>query len=367
MGLMAPTLRTLTLVCIALCMSLYGTTAECLSTEKFLEMKRHLRSLNKPAVKSIQILEPSSCVSSNETRHILELPDGGCPEGTVPIRRVQMQDLLRAPSLSTFGKKLYAANSSFGSLAQSSNNIQYRWAKIDSKNGDLYGTHAHINLWTPYVKGKDKYSSAQVWLFSGLMINSTSFKPDGLYVSEELFGNAEPRFYIYWTVDRYISTGCYNTLCPGFVSVHPRIPLGRTFRQMSSPGGDQFFVRVKIVKERLDWWLYVNEEKIGFWPQRIFNHINEKAERASWGGEVFSVQGVEFPPMGSGAVAAEGFAQAAFVKSMQLVNGDGQYYEAPTDTKRVVDTRCYSLASDGVNEDPNWRRYFYFGGPGGRC
>ena len=35
--------------------------------------------------------------------------DGGCPDGSVPIRRIRMQDVLRAPSLYLEGKE-YAGN-----------------------------------------------------------------------------------------------------------------------------------------------------------------------------------------------------------------------------------------------------------------
>ncbi|XP_068658808.1 protein neprosin-like isoform X2 [Aristolochia californica] len=352
-------------------------------------MKRRLRTLNKPAVKTIQTpngdifdcvdiyqqpafdhpllknytIPPRPLVSSNATTAIFELPDGGCPDGTVPIRRVQMQDLLRARSLSAFGKK-YGAKSPFRPSLQSPD--LSRWAKIDTRNGDYYGTYAHINLWTPYVKGNDKSSSAQVWLYSG-SDNQLNVIEGGWMVNAELFGNPEPRLFIYWTVDRYDKTGCFNTLCPGFVTVHPRTPLGGTFGQMSSPGGDQYFMRIKIVKEKLDWWLYVNDRVIGFWPQQIFNHLNEKAEKVGWGGEVYSSEGKNFPPMGSGAYSKEGWQQACFIKKIQVVNGNNQYLDGPRDTDTFVDRNCYSLTDNGVNTDPNWRRYIYFGGPGGRC
>lgn len=48
----------------------------------------------------------------------------GCPEGTVPIRRTRMQDLLRAPSLYLHGKK-YEGNGTYaGNYSMLPNNPQ---------------------------------------------------------------------------------------------------------------------------------------------------------------------------------------------------------------------------------------------------
>lgn len=47
----------------------------------------------------------------------------GCPEGTVPIRRTRIQDLLRAPSLYLYGKK-YEENGTYAGNSMLQNNPQ---------------------------------------------------------------------------------------------------------------------------------------------------------------------------------------------------------------------------------------------------
>ncbi|XP_068655808.1 protein neprosin-like [Aristolochia californica] len=197
-----------------------------------------------------------------------------------------------------------------------------------------------------------------------LMISSTLYRQDG---HGELFGDQEPRFFIYWTSDRYQKTGCFNTLCPGFISVNPRAALGTRFTRTSTPGGDQFFVRFLVAQQKQDWWLYVNYKVVGFWPGRLFNHMKEKAEKVMWGGEVYSEHGIDFPPMGSGYHSKQGWEKACFIKNIGVVKDRNERSDAPLDTITFVDSKCYSVTDEGIDGDPSWRRYFYFGGPGGQC
>ncbi|XP_068655809.1 protein neprosin-like [Aristolochia californica] len=221
------------LLCVAIFMFLGH--AWSVSADEYLQMKRLLKSLNKPAVKIIETeygeifdcvdiykqpafdhpllknytIPPkptsppnrrNSLVSSNASVLDIKLPHGGCPEGTVPIRRVQMQDLLRARSISHFGKKHYLNGSSFNSA----NDLPsyHHWAKIDTKSGDFYGTSAHINVWKPAVASKDQSSGAQFWLVSGSYRQLNSIEAEWM-VNGEIFGDLEPRIFIYWTSDGY--------------------------------------------------------------------------------------------------------------------------------------------------------------------
>ncbi|KAG9453678.1 hypothetical protein H6P81_006582 [Aristolochia fimbriata] len=392
------------LLCLALFMFL--GLARSLSSFEYLEMKKLLKSLNKPAVKSIETRgdifdcvdiykqpafdhpllknytipkEPTSppkiknsleFVSSNASLVDIKLPDGGCPEGTVPIKRVQMKDLLRARSISDFGKKRYMNGSFNPANALPS---YHHWAKIDTKHGDYYGASAHINVWKPGLVMKADSSSAQFWLVSG-SDNQLNTIEAGWLVYQELFGDLEPRIFIYWTSDNYGQTGCFNTLCSGFVSVHRRVPLGTTFQRRSIRDGKQFEFTVSVWKDIAQWWLYINDEVVGFWPEQIFSHLNRKAEKAMWGGEVYNPEPETpgtvpyLPPMGSGSYAGEGWQKACFMNRVFVANDKNQYVDAPTDTTTFIDKpMCYDAVDRGMSKDPNWRRNIYFGGPGGRC
>ncbi|XP_068655751.1 uncharacterized protein [Aristolochia californica] len=370
-----------------------------LTADEYLEMKRLLKSLNKPALKSIKTenrdifdcvdiyKQPAfdhplmqnytipkkptfppkwgnAFVPSNASA-VVRLPDGGCPDGTVPIRRVKMEDLLRAPSISYFGKKHgINGSSSGGSINSLPDN--HHWAKIDTKPGDFYGTSVHMNVWKPNVGSIDKSSSAKFWLVSGPEDQLNTIEA-GWTVDGRLYGDLEPRIFIYWTSDGYGKTGCYNTLCSGFVSVHREVPIGAAINPISKEGGDQFAVGISVWKDPTEWWLYINDEVVGFWPYQFFNHLNQKADLVMWGGEVYSPNGQGLPPMGSGIAPGgrddDGWQKACYMNNIFTVNNKNEYVVGPKDTDIFIDRRkCYNLVDLGVVDNPNWGRSFYFGG-----
>ena len=53
-------------------------------------------------------------------------------------------------------------------------------------------------------------------------------------------------FFVCKQADGFIKTGCFNTLCPGFVQVSTKIPLGYLFNQVSTYGGKQYEIKISI-------------------------------------------------------------------------------------------------------------------------
>ncbi|XP_068655382.1 protein neprosin-like [Aristolochia californica] len=386
-----------------------------ISTEEYLGMKKYLKSINKPALKSIKIesgdvfdcvdiykqpafdhpllknytiqMRPSfvpkrritMTSSSNMSMEIdIGLPGGGCPKGTVPIRRVQMQHLLGAGSVSNFGKKHYRNFSSTNILEPWHS---YHWGVIRTKRGEFYGTAADVNVWKPEVQYDEKYSSAQVWLIGGPEDDLNTVEA-GWMVNGQIFGDRETRLFAFWTADGHRNTGCINTLCPGFVSVNERYPLGLPIRPVSVRHGAQFHISVYVFKDVEVWWLLLNNEPVGFWPKKLFNHLNDKIDVVQWGGEVYNPQGPdafrkkkaivhrsqspkEYPPMGSGLDAKYGWQVSSFMKAIKVLNSKKELDDAPTDTEYYLDKGCYRVWDHGQSRDPKWSRNFYFGGPGG--
>ncbi|XVF48625.1 hypothetical protein PTKIN_Ptkin03bG0205200 [Pterospermum kingtungense] len=184
-----------------------------------LDVDRKLKLLNKPAVKTIQSedgdiidcvdmhkqpafdhpalrnhkiqMRPSSgfLIENLSTKKGSSEPvvfqtwrrSGGCPQGTVPIRRVQRQDLLRATSFEHFGRKPPQVFSTpnttdrkdSGSVYSNNTNIILapivnRSAAILLTHGyDYIGAKADINVWNPYVESPADFTTAQIWLKGG--------------------------------------------------------------------------------------------------------------------------------------------------------------------------------------------------------
>ncbi|PNX77863.1 hypothetical protein L195_g033834, partial [Trifolium pratense] len=75
-----------------------------------------------------------------------------CPDGTIPIIRTKEQDILRAGSISRFGRKFV-------------NDDRHDHA-IGFVNGNFYGARASLNVWTPKVENQGEFSLAQIWVLS---------------------------------------------------------------------------------------------------------------------------------------------------------------------------------------------------------
>ncbi|KAK2354637.1 putative carboxyl-terminal peptidase [Trifolium repens] len=139
--------------------------------DKFHKLKKtittYLQEINKPAVKTIQSRDGDiiDCVLSHEQPafdhpllkgqkpldpskrlkghnqmdnlsdifQLWNLTGESCPEGTIPIRRTKEQDLLRAGSISRFGRKIADENKHVHSIGY--------------VNGDFYGARAVGTKW----------------------------------------------------------------------------------------------------------------------------------------------------------------------------------------------------------------------------
>uniref|UniRef100_A0A0E0CDK4 Neprosin PEP catalytic domain-containing protein n=1 Tax=Oryza meridionalis TaxID=40149 RepID=A0A0E0CDK4_9ORYZ len=87
-----------------------------------------------------------------------------CPDNTIPIRRTKEEDVMRATSVATFGKKTHGSH--HPRLAGVTDGHHYG---VASATGDAnyYGTKATINLWQPTIATSGDFSLAQLWISAG--------------------------------------------------------------------------------------------------------------------------------------------------------------------------------------------------------
>ncbi|KAJ1277143.1 hypothetical protein BS78_05G272000 [Paspalum vaginatum] len=151
--------------------------------------------------------------------------NGQCPENTIPIRRTKEEDVLRAGSISMFGKKRPGSIPNHNSFEQSVAS-GHQWATASSSADRYYGTKATFNLWQPNIERSGDFSLTQLWIIKGSYSgNDLNTIEAGWQVYPGMYGDRNPRLFIYWTRDAYQSTGCYN-LCSGFVQTNNQIAIG---------------------------------------------------------------------------------------------------------------------------------------------
>ncbi|XP_039816839.1 uncharacterized protein LOC120679333 [Panicum virgatum] len=313
---------------------------------------------------------------------------GHCPRGTVAVRRTTAADVLRAGSISRFGRKKRKKRSSVDAaraanapdvISGNGHEHAIAYTAPSSQQQPVYGAKATINVWDPAIQESNGFSLSQLWILSGSFNGSDLNSIEaGWQVSPELYGDSRPRLFTYWTSDAYEATGCYNALCPGFVQTSSRIAIGASISPVSSPGGAQYDMTLLVWKDPKlgNWWLSYGDQLVGYWPAQLFTHLSDHATMVEWGGEVVDTRpgGVHTATqMGSGRFAAEGFGRASYFRNLETVDADNSLAKVPLDAIQTLaeDAACYDIHKAAADDDDGhsgsaggWGTHFYYGGPG---
>ncbi|KAI8568716.1 hypothetical protein RHMOL_Rhmol02G0222200 [Rhododendron molle] len=325
-----------------------------LSEEEYLELEKQIELLNKPAVKTIHMKPTSSPrkargeVALNGTKPTSTgLRGRSCPLGTVPIRRVTREDLIR--------EKLASKTISDGP------GTHYAVIRTRVTGKKFSGTGAHITLHRPHVNG-GQYSAARVKIQNGRDSIETGWRVD-----PSLYGDSLTRGYIHFNAGQ---SHCFNTRCPGFVIVRSDVQLDAYFDPVSIPGIDPISTPMYIIRDKPsgNWWLILREENIavGFWPKRIFTQLGDLANYVEWGGEAFSPPGTVVPPMGTGFFPIRRFISLnAYFRRVVVRNEYGQTVDVDNTEEFADNNKLYKVADIG-NQGDYFGRVFLYGGPGGK-
>ncbi|WJZ85724.1 hypothetical protein VitviT2T_005244 [Vitis vinifera] len=168
--------------------------------------------------------------------------------------------------------------------------------------------------------------------------------------------------------DGYQSTGCYNTLCPGFVQVDKEIVVGTAIAPVSTISGELYESNIFIWKDPKteNWWLgYGNNNAVGYWPSNLFTHLAANATLVEWGGEVFNSKpngAHTSTQMGSGRFAQEGNGKASYFRNLGLVDSNNDINPPQSISTQADNSNCYNI--NLLNNNDDWGTHFYFGGPG---
>ncbi|XP_072993502.1 protein neprosin-like isoform X1 [Typha latifolia] len=290
---------------------------------------------------------------------------GSCPNRTVAIRRTKIEDVLRAGSLSQFGKKKLSYRSS--SLASPPQGHEHAIAYPESTQNQIYGTKATFNIWNPDVEVSGEFSLSQLWVIAGSYGNSDLNTIEaGWQVCPLIYGDNSTRLFIYWTANAYNDTGCYNLGCHGFVQTNNSVAIGGALSPVSTYGGMQYEMTLLVWKDpgSGNWWLKFNDALVGYWPSELFTRLSSYATSVNWGGEIVntSPNGVHTSTdMGSGRFPAEGFRKASYIRNLQNVDSTNTLYPVQSISTYADHPNCYDVKS---YKDTDWGVSFFFGGPG---
>ncbi|EOA28644.1 hypothetical protein CARUB_v10024866mg [Capsella rubella] len=297
--------------------------------------------------------------------------NGECPQNTVAIRRTTREEILRAKTIESFGKKTHQSTPG-----------GHEHAIMDSGDGRFYGTQFAVNMWRPEVEVPSELSLAQTWLWSDSDDGLNTIEA-GWQVYPGMYGDNNLRLFVYWTANGYQpgseSSGCYNHACSGFVQRSNRITVGGSLSPMSNYDGGQYSLPHAYLEGTYrrsnslsgdNWWLMIRDELVGYWPGSLFNSLRNEAKRVQWGGEIVNMMtGGRHTDtdMGSGHFADEGFKKASYFRNIMTVDGANTLREPQRLSPWAAHGNCYNVKPG--NGGTSFGNHFYFGGPGrnGNC
>ncbi|KAI3899877.1 hypothetical protein MKW92_011471 [Papaver armeniacum] len=290
---------------------------------------------------------------------------GSCPEGTVPIRRKGKNynpTILRNhnhPKLSPY-KTL--------NISQPNDSTKGREYATIEVNGNFFGAQAKINIWKPFMETPSEISVSQIWVTAGDYEEKNTIEA-GWIVNQYLYGDDQPRFFIFWTTDGYNSSGCYNIICNGFVQTTPDVCLGGSFTEVSTFNGVQKDANFSIHKDQIGghWWIQLQGIPVGYYPSSLFTKLSATSTRIHFGGEIADdkTKGQHTSTqMGSGHFPSEGGLKiSSYFNWVQVVDENYVTKDPKNVVIRVTNSDCYDLKIDHDHYDTNGYG-FYYGGPG---
>ncbi|XP_009798161.1 protein neprosin-like [Nicotiana sylvestris] len=303
----------------------------------------------KPTLSTIKQI-PSAPTVDISSRILLE--NGGCPSGTVPIKRVTKDDLIRQQHLPQ------PEDTNFETTGG------YRRAIVHTPsdtNNKFVGAAMVASIWNPYVEGQQS-SACRLKIQKG---------PDsmqvGWRVDPTLYGNNHTKFFIHFQAG---NTHCFNTLCPGFVLINSNIHLDSEFEHISRRGDEQqweLFMYINRDVVNGNWWLLVgaNQTAVGFWPRGIFTALgNDFASNIEWGGVTYTPRGSPYPPMGSSFFPEHPDPTLdAYCRGLVVLDNKGETINA-NNTPIFLDSPILYRIIDKPNWGPGqFPHYVFYGGP----
>jgi hypothetical protein len=309
-----------------------------------------------------------------------------CPQGTVPIRRLKIEELKAFKNMGDFYAKipshLRTATPHRPKVGEQPpwayGTSSHEYAVATQPGLTNYGSHATLNIWDPNVGGGNEFSLAQTWVVGGGGGAPNQTLEVGWQVFPDKYGDNLPHLFVFSTQDGYaafsqnpqdLSKGCYNLDCGQFQMVNWAFWPGEALGTGSVTGGQQAELDVAWVKMTgangvtPGWWLAVNGTWIGYFPLSLYapGALYDYANRIDFGGEIINNNSNNVHTttgMGSGAYPGAGYGSAAYQSNIY-------YFGAPDNAsatwvnglqKAIDNPGCYDINIYGAS--------FYFGGPG---
>jgi len=310
-------------------------------------------------------LEGAGDPAESDIEPATQSPGDACEEGTIPMRRITLEEMTRFPSLQAFFAK---SNGETGPTSDPcTTNCEHKYS-LTEQNVTSYGGNSWLNLWEPYVYLGlgEVFSLTQHWYVggAGTTLPGLQTVEVGWQNYPQLYGNEKPRLFIYYTADGYTHTGCYNLTCAAFVQTNHSVYIGGAFDHYSSYLSTQWEARIQVHLVDGRWWMFYAGTAFGYYPTSLYHggQLTRHAQSDQYGTE--SVGNPTWPAEGSGQWSSAGYSKAAYQRDNFYINAASKGIWSSLQ-RLEPSPHCYSITGPAYSSSSGWGIYFYDGGPGG--
>lgn len=307
----------------------------------------------------------------------LEEEEAMGPPGSVPIVRFDVEAYLKA-NPTFLPRDPLDVLSKVPPPAPASNDRYYAvWQRF----ADTFGTLGRINIWDTEGPVGNETSIAQTAVIRGTPMQAIEA---GKIENSNFAPSRQPTLFTYYRTSGAASgdwVGGYNALVDGWIQVGRSVAPGMSLVPWNSRvDGSQYSLDVEVRLWEGNWWVRAAGEWAGYYPACIgggsapcprgtlfsASGIRDKAERVDWYGEVFdaSAPAATSTDMGSGRFADQRWGRAAYFRNLLDMWSPTQAWWWSSGAISTTDSACYSADGPYYSSDPNWRNWFYYGGPG---
>ncbi|KAM4062991.1 neprosin domain-containing protein [Hirsutella rhossiliensis] len=294
------------------------------------------------------------------------------PKGTVPI--------LRSGGPTPPIKRLPEPGDDGAGANQTSAKASYagqHWYASSSQAVANRGGGATFSLFQPYVQTGSDFSLLQTAVIRG---NGTGPVMQTVEAGWINYPNQvqPPHLFTYFTTNGYSGDGDglggWNREHAGWVQIDGLIYPGVPFAPVAIDGGAQYEVEIGFFLFEGNWWLWVLDRWIGYYPGSLFarnvaapDTLAAGSDRINFYGEIFnSGPQMTTTDMGSGEFPERGFGHAAYLHNIIYLDADNGRvsYDFDGSAQIIVSDSDRYRIQPSFKSGGSWGSYFYVGGPG---
>lgn len=307
--------------------------------------------------------------AGNGSKPISELQKPGAqlgPPGTVPIPQVSLDYLDNVAS-----KGPPRVNPNDKSKRQYSG---VHWYVTSDQGVNNIGGSAIYSLFKAFVNNGGDFSLLQTAVTKQGTNGGQTLEAGWINYPNQV---SQPHIFTYYTTDGYQGNGDgvggWNQDVGGWVQYDSQIFPGTVFSPNSADGGDQYEIEIQYLLYQGNWWLWVLDRWIGYYPASLFSNgisgttLATGSDMIFYYGEIAQGEGpLTNTDMGSGEFSQTGFGHSAYIHNMVYfdTNGNTQDYTAGFGDSDSSRYNHQNVISSGTN----WGSYVFLGGPGaGGC